>query len=70
MSEVSDEARKIAVAWSGFKEGGEDISWIGNKVKLASDIENYARFYCHRELQRIRAGLDNMITEQLATDEK
>ncbi len=39
MSEISEEARKIAVAWMEC----EDKNWIGNKHKLASDIMNYAR---------------------------
>lgn len=38
MSNISDEARMIAVAWH---ENATD--WIGDKHKLASDIMNYAR---------------------------
>ena len=38
MSDVSDEARLLAVAWH---ENATD--WIGDKHKLASDIMNYAR---------------------------
>ena len=38
MSEITDEARKIAVAWMEC----EDKDWIGQKHKLASDIMNYA----------------------------
>lgn len=39
MSEITDEAREIAVAWMEC----EDKNWIGQKHKLASDIMNYAR---------------------------
>jgi hypothetical protein len=39
MNEITDEARKLAVAWMEC----EDKRWIGNKHKLASDIMNYAR---------------------------
>jgi hypothetical protein len=39
MSEITDEARKIAVAWMEC----EDKNWIGQKHKLASDIMNYAK---------------------------
>jgi hypothetical protein len=39
MSEISDEARKLAVAWMEC----EDKDWIGQKHKLASDIMNYAK---------------------------
>jgi hypothetical protein len=39
MSEITDEAREIAVAWMEC----EDKDWIGQKHKLASDIMNYAK---------------------------
>jgi hypothetical protein len=39
MSDISEEARELAVAWGG--DSGMD--WIGDKHKLASDIMNYAR---------------------------
>lgn len=39
LSDISEEARKLAVAWGG--DSGMD--WIGDKHKLASDIMNYAR---------------------------
>jgi len=41
MSEITDEARIIAVRWM---ECG-DRNWIGQKHKLASDIMNYAKRY-------------------------
>lgn len=41
MSEITDEARKIAVAWMEC----DDKHWIGQKHKLASDIMNYAKRY-------------------------
>jgi len=40
MSEITDEARDIAVIWM---EGCDDKDWIGHKHKLASDIMNYHR---------------------------
>lgn len=39
MSEITDEAREIAVAWMEC----DDRNWIEQKHKLASDIMNYAR---------------------------
>jgi len=39
MSEITEEAREIAVAWMEC----EDKDWIGQKHKLASDIMNYAK---------------------------
>ena len=39
MSEITDEAREIAVAWMEC----EDKNWIGQKHKLASDIINYSK---------------------------
>lgn len=41
MSEITDDARKIAVAWMEC----DDKNWIGQKHKLASDIMNYAENY-------------------------
>jgi uncharacterized protein Yka (UPF0111/DUF47 family) len=43
MFDITDEARKIAVAWMAC----EDKDWIGQKHKLASDIMNYAESYAH-----------------------
>ena len=60
MDQISDEAREIAVLWAE----GNGYEWIGDKHKLASDIENYARKYCAYQLERIKAGLDKMILEQ------
>jgi hypothetical protein len=44
MSEITDEARKLAVAWM---ECDDKVlkDWIGQKHKLASDIMNYAKKY-------------------------
>ena len=39
MSEITDEAREIAVVWMEC----EDKNWIGQKHKLASDIMNYSK---------------------------
>ena len=41
MSEITDEARELAVAWMEC----EDKHWIEQKHKLASDIMNYAIKY-------------------------
>lgn len=41
MGEITEEARKIAVAWCEVDI--EELDWIGHKHKLASDIMNYAR---------------------------
>ncbi len=46
MSEITDEAREIAVVWMECK----DKDWIGQKHKLASDIMNYAKKY-HSEMK-------------------
>lgn len=39
MSDITDEAREISVKWMEC----EDKDWIGQKHKLASDIQNYAK---------------------------
>lgn len=40
MSEISDEAMIISIAWH---ENATATGWIGDKHKLASDIMNYSR---------------------------
>lgn len=59
MSEIDEEAREIAIRWAG--ESGMD--WIGDKHKLASDIMNYARRCCIRNITDInkRIHIDNKI---------
>jgi hypothetical protein len=55
MSEITKEARELAVAWMEC----DDKNWIGQKHKLASDIMNYARMY-HDEIlkgQRADTGI-------------
>ena len=47
MFEITDKARKLAVAWMEC----EDKHWIGQKHKLASDIMNYAESF-HKEKLR------------------
>ena len=43
MSEITDEAREIAVAWvDGYTPGGSIYPEIAQIQKLASDIMNYA----------------------------
>jgi hypothetical protein len=49
MSEITDEAREIAVAWMEC----EDKDWIGQKHKLASDIMNYAKKFAETENKEI-----------------
>ncbi len=45
MSEITDEARRIAVAWiDNYKPDGSIIN-LEQKQKLASDIMNYANEY-------------------------
>lgn len=46
MAEIKDEVRKIAVTWA--ESNGYD--WIGDKHKLASDIQNYAESYAAQAL--------------------
>lgn len=41
MSDITDEARELAVRWMELDV--EEKDWIGHKHKLASDIMNYAR---------------------------
>jgi hypothetical protein len=41
LSDITDEAREIAVKWCE----SVGIDWIGDKHKLASDIMNYAKKY-------------------------
>lgn len=56
MSEITDEARKIAIAWAEC----EDRNWIGNKHKLASDIMNYATQQLaekNREVEGLKAKI-------------
>ena len=45
MSEITDEAREIAVRWMEC----DDKDWIGQKHKLASDIMNYAKKYAAQQ---------------------
>lgn len=59
MSEITDEARIIAVAWM---ECG-DRDWIGQKHKLASDIMNYARRQ-NEALEQTIVDQDKQIVEQ------
>jgi hypothetical protein len=47
MSEIRPEIREIAVVWAG--EAG--MGWIGDKHKLASDIQNYADWYANKQHQ-------------------
>lgn len=44
MSEIREEPRKIAVAWHEAA-----TNWIGDKAKLASDIQNYADNYAKEQ---------------------
>jgi hypothetical protein len=49
MNLITDEARKLAVAWMEC----EDKDWIGQKHKLASDIMCYAVKYHKQEMKNI-----------------
>lgn len=75
MSEIKDEVRKIAVAWAE----GNGYDWIGDKHKLASDIQNYTAqqtAYLQQELKEAEAmrrswedsfmlaGAKNMVLQQ------
>ena len=51
MSEITDDAREIAVAWMEC----DDKDWIGQKHKLASDIMNYAKEQCRKRDELIKA---------------
>jgi hypothetical protein len=63
MSEITDEARKIAVAWMEC----EDKHWIGQKHKLASDIMNYAKIY-HSEQQEKEEQPNSIINDCIHFD--
>lgn len=57
MSEIRDEVRELAVAWCEMN--GRD--WIGDKYKLASDVQNYADWYASALL----ASKDKEISDNL-----
>jgi len=57
MSEIEEEARRIAILWH---ENATD--WIGDKHKLASDIMNYADSYAS-ELKQENETLRNSTPE-------
>ena len=61
MSEITDEAREITVAWMEC----EDKHWIGQKHKLASDIMNYAiKYHKSQPIEPLPAPVtDEMIEE-------
>jgi hypothetical protein len=56
MSEITGEARMIAIAWMEC----DDKDWIGQKHKLASDIMNYAKK--HHEA-KLKEGPEPEITD-------
>lgn len=49
LTEITAEAREIAVRWGEFM----DDNFIIHKHKLASDIMNYARRYHEREMEKL-----------------
>jgi hypothetical protein len=52
MSEITEEARDIAVRWvENYRPMGFDLP---GKHKLASDIMNYARRYHEQELKKLK----------------
>lgn len=48
MSEITDEAREIAVRWGANMKD----NFISQKHKLASDIMNYARRYHEQQIKK------------------
>lgn len=70
MSEITDEAREIAVRWCE----ASGIRWIGDKQKLASDIMNYAKRYhedCVKKNEQCRVcGGKLMVSSALFCSEK
>ena len=54
MSEITDEARNIAIQWHESA-----TNWIGDKHKLASDIMNYARIAQENMPIEMREGITN-----------
>jgi hypothetical protein len=63
MSEITEEAREIAVRWvEGYEPKGFDLP---GKHKLASDIMNYARRSRDKEVADLRAKLATCILEKL-----
>jgi hypothetical protein len=71
MSQITDEARKIAVLWAE----GNGYDWIGDKHKLASDIMNYARRYAQAENARLIGLLEKEVRKNTyhawgSTDDK
>jgi len=49
MSKIREEPRKISIS---YHENA--TNWIGDKVKLASDIQNYANWYARQVGEAVR----------------
>lgn len=63
MSDIRPECRDIAVRWHESA-----TNWIGDKVKLASDIQNYADWYAKND-QPIASESVEQAAEQYAIDQ-
>ena len=61
MSEITDEARKLSVAWCE----ASGINWIGDKHKLASDIMNYALQYHKAQQDSVNMFTEDKVNEIL-----
>jgi len=56
MADITEKARKIAVAWMEC----DDKRWIGNKHKLASDIMNYARRHSQQKIEELETEVERL----------
>ncbi len=66
MSDIEDEARLIAVRWiEGYEPMGYDIE---QKIKLASDLMNYAKRYHEQKNENIVDVLQDFIQDHYPTD--
>lgn len=49
MSDIRPEVKAISIAWHESA-----TNWIGDKVKLASDIQNYADWWAEQKLEEYK----------------
>lgn len=54
-TEIRPEIRKLAVAWSENMEPAD--MWYVNRVKLASDIQNYADQYANEKIEEYKNSI-------------
>lgn len=57
LSEISDDARKIAVLWHSYTPIGFDIQ---NKHKLASDIMNYSNVQLSEYKTKLKRAINDI----------